>query len=128
MDSQGIAITEAAEALSVPYRTLQNQLSGKNRMPASTFAKILEFLQIPVSFVIDERIRLNSQAAQDAIRDVFGNQLPQVDEDLRIIPAPNPDTRSEQEKEKHLKLLAALFGHRYENRLYIELKLPVMTR
>lgn len=128
MEGRGITITEAAEGIGVPYRTLQNQLGGKNRMPASTFAKMLELLEVPVSFVVRERIQLNVRAAQEAIRDVFGAHLPFVDENLAIHPAPRPETRTTDELEHQLKMLTYLLRDRYENRVYQELDLPVVTR
>lgn len=97
-------------------------------MPASTFAKMLDLLEIPVSFLIDERIRLNVPALKEALRDVFSGKLPVVDEGMSILPVSIPDNRSEKEYEQDLKMLAYILRDRYENRIYLELELPVESR
>ena len=42
----GFKLTELAEEIGVPYRTLQNHFSGVSKMPALTRVKILERLEL----------------------------------------------------------------------------------
>lgn len=126
MDEREITITEAAEATGVPYRTLQNQLGGKNKMPASTFAKLTEMLEVPISFLVDERIRINARALQLAIRDAMRDFMPSVDDEMRVGPAET--SRSDAEYEQQSKALAYIVRDRYEQRLISQLGLTLSTR
>ena len=126
MDERGITITEAAEATGVPYRTLQNQLGGKNKMPASTFAKLTEMREVPISFLVNERIRLNARALQLAIRDAMGDMMPSVDDEMRVKQA--DPSRSDAEYEQQSKALAYIIRDRYEQRVISELGLTLSNR
>lgn len=126
MDERGITITEAADATGVPYRTLQNQLGGKNKMPASTFAKLTEMLEVPISFLVNERIRLNALALQLAIRDAMGDMMPSVDDEMRVKQA--DPSRSDAEYEQQSKALAYIIRDRYEQRVISELGLTLSNR
>lgn len=44
--SQGATLTEAARSIGIPYRTLQNQLRGNNRVTAEVCLRIAVWLQI----------------------------------------------------------------------------------
>lgn len=126
MDMRGFTITEAAETIGVPYRTLQNQLSGKNKMPASTYAKLTAMLEVPTSFVVEERIRIHPRALQFALRFALMEYLPSVDDEMQVGP-PDP-TRTDAQYSQQSKALAYVVRDLYERYLLIELKLKTETR
>lgn len=95
-------------------------------MPASTFAKLTEMLEVPISFLVDERIRLNARALQLAIRDAMREFMPSVDDEMRVKPA--EAVRSDAEYERQSKALAYIIRDRYEHRVISELDLTLSTR
>lgn len=86
IDGRGISIKAASEAIGVPYRTLQNQLMGNNRMPASTFLKLSMFLELPAEVIAEGRWRLPLKTLANALRSTLGDTLPTIDGEMRVAP------------------------------------------
>lgn len=117
LDGREISTKEAAEAIGVPYRTLQNQLAGNNKMAATTLAKLLMMLQVPVEFLVEERIRLKPRALAFALDRTFGPALPTfISEGDFMGPAlPSvPDPRGPQERFDDARSLALILRGDYE--------------
>lgn len=111
----GISITEAAEAIEVPYRTLQNQLAGRNRMPASTFAKLTSMLEVTPDFVATGRLRLNRTSFANALMQVLREQLPAVDKEYVFHLPETPDARTEAQRLQDARALTFMVLDRYEH-------------
>jgi transcriptional regulator with XRE-family HTH domain len=112
LDGRGITIKSAAERLDVPYRTLQNQLMGNNRMTASTLAKLLSLLELPVEAIIEGRVRPPLRPLASALKRVFGSLLPSLDEDMTPV-APGSD-RTADELDRNARSLAFLLREQVE--------------
>lgn len=115
MDEQGETIKDAAETIGVPYRTLQNQLNGNNKMPASTFAKLVSMLNVPLSFVVSGRVELSHRALANALKEVLGKSLPVVDQEMNVSAPTAADSRDERAWDHHATILALLLKGRYEH-------------
>lgn len=124
VDANDTTLTELATSIGVPYRTLQNQLSGNNKMPASTFAKILLRLGVPLDFVTSGRIALDLTMLGPAVDDALGALLPAVDDDLNFVSPPEPDTRSKMERRQHAKMVASAIRSNFEIQTVTQLELP----
>jgi len=116
LDGRKLTIKEASEAVDVPYRTLQNQLLGRNKMPASTFAKLLSFLELPPQFIAAGRYEPDTRPIADALKWTFGALLPAVDSEMRLIPPPAQD-RSAEVLDRHANAIAFLYRVAYEREI-----------
>lgn len=114
MSDQGVTITEAAEAINVPYRTLQNQLSGKNRMPASTFAMLVTMLRVTPEFVATGRLKLDRPSLAKALAERLGGLLPRVDDEMNLHPPSPPDIRTDDEARRDAMAIAHFVADSYE--------------
>jgi hypothetical protein len=92
LDGRKVSIKAAAEAVGIPYRTLQNQLAGNNRMAASTFVKLIMFLELPAEVIVEGRVRTPLRPLANALKTTLGGMLPEFDEEMRAIPAPEGRT------------------------------------
>lgn len=113
IDGRSLSIREVAKAIDVPYRTLQNQLLGHNKMPASTFARLLAFLELPAEFVTEGRYQPRHRPIANALKRAFGDHLPAVDPEMRIV-APPAESRTAEQLDQHAQALAFLFREAYE--------------
>lgn len=113
IDARNLSIREVAKTIEVPYRTLQNQLLGQNKMPASTFAKLLSYLELPAEFIVSGRYQPRHRPIADALKATLGDLLPAVDGDMNLVP-PGPEPRSPQQLDQHAQALAFLFREAYE--------------
>lgn len=94
LDGRRVSIKSAAEAVGIPYRTLQNQLMGNNRMPASTFLKLAVFLEIPADVIAEGRWRFPLRPLTNALKQTFGGLLPALDGEMRVLaPVPRDDAQ-----------------------------------
>lgn len=93
LDARGITIREAASATGTSYRTLQNQLLGKAKMPAVTFVRLIAFLGVTPEVVAEGRYNPPLRPIANALKRVFGDLLPSIDDDARLLP---PDPQRER--------------------------------
>lgn len=114
LKDEKISIREAAERIDVPYRTLQNQLAGKNRMPASTFAKLTEMLDVPARFVAEGTIKLDRYALTESLKQVLGDLLPTVDKEFVFHLPKQPDDRTKQQRDHDAEMLAFVVRDAFE--------------
>lgn len=113
LDARKLTIREVAEVIDVPYRTLQNQLLGRNKMPASTFARLLSYLELPAEFIATGRHQPRHRPIANALKATFGDMLPAVDGEMRLVPPP-AEPRSPQQLDQHAQSVAFLFREAYE--------------
>lgn len=113
IEARGLSIRQVAKDIQVPYRTLQNQLLGSNKMPASTFARLLEYLELPAAFVTYGRYEPKLRPIADALKKTFGHLLPIVNHD-NSLSAPVGESREAAELDIHARFIAFLFREAYE--------------
>jgi len=73
-----VSLRQLSEALSVPYRTIQNYLAGDQKIPAVFFLRICHYIGIDPSYFIYGDFRLNQNDMYDAVYEVLDrlNLLP----------------------------------------------------
>lgn len=70
-----------SQAISLPYRSLQNYLSGESRMPAHVLVDILDHLGASLHELRTGNCLLTHSDIYDAIWRVFGDALSEIDLD-----------------------------------------------
>lgn len=113
IEARGLSIRQVAKDIQVPYRTLQNQLLGSNKMPASTFARLLEYLQLPAAFITYGRYEPKLRPITDALKKTFGHLLPVVNRD-HSLSAPVGEGREDADLDIHAQFIAFRFRDAYE--------------
>lgn len=94
----GIKLTDITEATGIPYRTLQNQLNGTNRISALNLLKVLDATNIPAGFLTEEGADLNVACLVVSLHAVLGDHIPRVKVDERgeyLVTLPTDRTRKE---------------------------------
>ncbi len=87
LEGRKLTVKSVAATIGVPYRALQNQLIGHNKMTASTLAKLLTFLELPLEVVTDGRLRPPPRHLAAALRRLFGDELlPGISDDMAVTP------------------------------------------
>lgn len=120
MAMSGIRLTDLAEDIDVPYRTLQNHFRGVSKMPAVTLLKILDRLNLNSAHLRPGVHIVDTIPLSMALKDVFGEDLPEArieDGQVIIDLQPAPD-RSADVRRHSAMLLAMLVSEAYtENEL-----------
>lgn len=62
-----VKMTQLAEATGIPYRTVQNYLSGTSALPASALGRICLAIGVSADWVLYGRLRPDRQALTDAV-------------------------------------------------------------
>lgn len=62
----------------IPYRSLQNYLSGRNGMPVSTFLHICKVLRVDSDYVLYHQYNIEKWPMYDALWSTFGDFLLQL--------------------------------------------------
>lgn len=110
----GMSIRAMAEVIGVPYRTLQNQLLGKARMPAATYLNAMKALGFQ-SF--GSTPALNEEALAIALDECLGEHLPALRASgpgsISIAAPPSPDTRSPEQRLQDARRLAFFVAFSY---------------
>lgn len=76
MAMSGVRLTDLAEDIGVPYRTLQNQFRGVSKMPATTLLRILERFNLNSAHLRPRVHIIDPVALSMALTKVFGSALP----------------------------------------------------
>ncbi len=79
MTEKHISLTAVSKEIGVPYRSLQNYLSGTSRMPAVVYVQICEYLEVDNQYVLDQSFEFSHNAFWDALWTVFGDGLLSVE-------------------------------------------------
>lgn len=75
MAESRVSMTALASATKIPYRSLQNYLSGRSKMPASVYVTICNALGIDNQYVSQGTFHLQLAPLYDAFWRVFGDGL-----------------------------------------------------
>lgn len=114
---RGLKVTRIAEITNIPYRTLQNYLAKKNRMPLGAYLAVCQAAGIPPDYPINRRFKIAHHALQNALIDVLGPALNviDVDEDSRMIFQVGDHPAHEGQKLRRIAgYLAVMINGRYD--------------
>ena len=75
----GIKLTELADAIDVPYRTLQNQFRGVSKMPAITLIRILDVLKLNSGHLHKNAEPIDTAVLAKALIAALDDDLPTFD-------------------------------------------------
>lgn len=78
LEQRRVKLTALAKDIEVPYRTLQNYMYKKNRLPIPVYVRICERLGITADYPLHQRFRVDHHALQNAVLSVLGPVLPQL--------------------------------------------------
>jgi|EndMetStandDraft_4_1072995.scaffolds.fasta_scaffold369544_1 transcriptional regulator with XRE-family HTH domain len=119
----GLKLTEVAEEIGVPYRTLQNQFRGESKMPALTLVKILDVLKLTSGHLKKNPEPIDTDILRKALVRVLGDHLPrfEITDDKSILhPAEEGlKARDEDEVRRASSILAGQIERAY---LHVELE------
>ncbi|MEN3794587.1 helix-turn-helix transcriptional regulator [Fulvimarina sp. MAC3] len=74
----GWSVKDLGEATGIPYRSLQNYMMGRTRMPASTLVAISRLIDLEIRDFDDQKRRMHKWHLYDALWTIFGDQLPNL--------------------------------------------------
>lgn len=83
----GLSLRQFAEVLGMPYRTIQNYLTGDVKIPAEFIHKSCRYFGVEIDFVFYAGIDFDRSAMAQTVSDVFGDiadRLTVVDGALKI--------------------------------------------
>jgi transcriptional regulator with XRE-family HTH domain len=66
---------DLSSATGIPYRSVQNYLTGKSRMPAAVLVEICQAMTIDVEYVLNGTMNAQKWPLFDALWDAFGDFL-----------------------------------------------------
>ncbi|MCB1464978.1 MAG: helix-turn-helix transcriptional regulator [Nitratireductor sp.] len=72
-------LRQLSVAAGVPYRSLQNYMSGRTRMPADVLLKICSELRIDLDYLLDDKIRPDKWSLWQSLLDVFGDNIEKLE-------------------------------------------------
>ncbi len=119
-------MTELAEQLQIPYRTLQNYFSLTSDMPLWVYIAICRAARIDPTYPINGSFKLNHHALQQALIDTLGNLIPGAEADkgeLRLVRNDGQEF-SGADVRRFAATLAVLIQGRYDLVLERELSNP----
>ena len=75
MKEDNITMRMLSDARGVPYRSVQNYLSGKSRMPADVFVSFCSYLDVDINYIRTGKFNIYHWSLWDALYDVFGDGI-----------------------------------------------------
>lgn len=115
MAMSGTRLTDLAEEIDVPYRTLQNHFRGVSKMPAATLLKILDRFKLNSAHLRPGVHIIDTIALSMALTQVFGSELPnaKIENSQITIEMIPEESRSNDERRHSSMLLAMLISEAY---------------
>lgn len=93
-----VSMRHLSEKLSIPYRSVQNYLSGESRIPADVLLRVCEEIGLEVDQLVKGSFEISHADLNDAVMQVFKDVLPLLEiragARLAVKPEPSKD-RSE---------------------------------
>lgn len=116
----GMKLTELADAIDVPYRTLQNQFRGASKMPAVTLIRILDALKLNSGHLKENPDPFDDAILSKALVAVLGDDLPKFeisDEEGYVLHRSTEAlaTRDADEVRRASMILASLLDRAYQH-------------
>lgn len=83
---RGLKLPALSKDLGIKYRTLQNYLYKKSRMPIGVYLELCGRLGVPGDYPIRERFKLDFEALRGAVDATLGDVIEyiQVDDEMRL--------------------------------------------
>lgn len=75
MSRQRLKMTDLAEGIGVPYRSLQNYMSKRSPMPLAVYVAVCEWIGVTPDYPIRGRFKLAHHDLQKALLGVFGEEF-----------------------------------------------------
>ncbi|QND52786.1 helix-turn-helix transcriptional regulator [Phyllobacterium sp. 628] len=107
---------DLSEATDIPYRTLQNYLSGKTKMPASTLIAICDLLRIDLKFILEGEFDVAHWPLYDALWATFGDFLLDLKQKDDLIGLENMELHNK--KREHADAYSKLIKRYYQDYRY----------
>ena len=89
MDASRVTLRELSRQTEVPYRSLQNYMSGRSRLPADVYVALCAALGIDTQYVVQGSFQLPIDPLYDVLWRVLGDGLLTL-EAKPTPPAPTP--------------------------------------
>ena len=70
-----LKLVDLAKSLDIPYRSLQNYMYKKARMPLDVYIRLCSFIGITADYPIQGRFKLAHHDLQNALIEVFGEEF-----------------------------------------------------
>lgn len=126
IDRRKVKITYLAKRVGIPYRTLQNYLSGRHRIPLQAYIDICYKLGITAEYPLVGKFKLDHHALQKAILMALGPVLPYIElnksSEMSVRKEPIKD---DTDAIRIAGFLAAMIAGHYDLRREVELGTPV---
>ncbi|WP_245282520.1 MULTISPECIES: helix-turn-helix transcriptional regulator [Hyphomicrobiales] len=75
MARRKLKLADLAKSLDIPYRSLQNYMYKKARMPLDVYVRLCSLLGVTADYPIQGRFRLEHHDLQQAMIEVFGEEF-----------------------------------------------------
>lgn len=82
LDRRSIKLTDLSKETGIPYRTLQNYMYKKAKMPLASGAAICRWLGITVEYLFCGKYEFDFHALKDAVTNTLGELLDEIDCDF----------------------------------------------
>lgn len=119
LEEKKVSLKTLSRDLEIPYRSLQNYISGQNRIPATILILILDRLGIDLHYLRNRDHLLRHADLYDAIWESLGDNLVEIDLPSRnrhLDPQGNADDyRRFQKKQANATALAILISEKYDS-------------
>lgn len=119
LEEKRVTIRTLSRDLDIPYRSMQNYLSGKNRIPATVLISILDKLGVDLHYMRYRDHMLRHSDLYDAIWDTLGDNLLTIELPSRnryLDPQNNSDDRSKfNKKQSTATALSILISEKYDS-------------
>ena len=123
MESKRWTQKKLSQATDIPYRSIQNYLSGTTRMPATAYVQICDVLGIDNQYVLEGNFELHHMILWDALWDVIGDGLL----DVKLLPATfgtSGDMTDHNQKQNNASTLARKLSISYDKHRQQRLENP----
>lgn len=81
LKARRVSMRQLSDALSIPYRSVQNYVSGESRIPGDVLLRICKEIGLEPQHLLTETFEISHSDLYDAIHQVFGDLLPLIDVD-----------------------------------------------
>lgn len=116
LDRRSIKLTDLARRTGIPYRSLQNYMYKKSRIPLSACVVICQNIGITVEYLFDDKFKLDYHILKNCIHEVLGEQLDAMDinERLELTRRQEPIINSAEHRNRVASALAAFLSSAYD--------------
>jgi transcriptional regulator with XRE-family HTH domain len=107
----GLSLRALAREIDLPYRSLQNYLSGESRLPADVVVRAAKALGVETDFLFFGRVSLNAAAVRKSLEGALEDVLPRLMTTGRAVKVRDDDRLFDVGSEAAAALRAAVVEH-----------------